>query len=72
MATRSSILAWRIHTDRGAWWATVHGVAKELDTTDATEHAHTQGKHHRFPDIFPTVILSPVRVWSPPSKNKAL
>ena len=22
--------------DRGAWWATVHGVAKELDTTEAT------------------------------------
>ena len=22
--------------DRGAWWATVHGVAKESDTTDAT------------------------------------
>ena len=21
------------HTDGGAWWATVHGVAKELDTT---------------------------------------
>ena len=20
-------------TDRGAWWATVHGVAKESDTT---------------------------------------
>ena len=20
--------------DRGAWWATVHGVAKELDTTE--------------------------------------
>ena len=28
MATRSSILAWRIPLDRGAWWATVHGVAK--------------------------------------------
>ena len=28
MATRSSILAWGIHIDRGAWWATVHGVAK--------------------------------------------
>ena len=27
MATHSSILAWRI-PDRGAWWATVHGVAK--------------------------------------------
>ena len=25
MATHSSILAWRIPTDRGAWGATVHG-----------------------------------------------
>ena len=29
MATHSSILAWRIPVDRGAWWATVHGVTKE-------------------------------------------
>ena len=28
MATRSSIPAWRIPMDRGAWQATVHGVAK--------------------------------------------
>ena len=28
MATYSSILAWRILTDRGAWRAAVHGVAK--------------------------------------------
>ena len=28
METPSSILAWRISTDRGAWQATVHGVAK--------------------------------------------
>ena len=28
MATHSSILAWRIPMDRGAWWAIVHGVAK--------------------------------------------
>ena len=26
-------------TDRGAWWATVHAAAKELDMT---EHIHTQ------------------------------
>ena len=26
--TQSSILAWRIPMDRGAWRATVHGVAK--------------------------------------------
>ena len=28
MATHSSFLAWRIPMDRGAWWATVHGVTK--------------------------------------------
>ena len=28
MATHSSILAWSIPMDRGAWWATVHGVTK--------------------------------------------
>ena len=28
MATHSSILAWRIPMDRGAWGATVHGIAK--------------------------------------------
>ena len=28
MATHSSILAWRNPMDRGAWQATVHGVAK--------------------------------------------
>ena len=28
VATHSSILAWRIPMDRGAWRATVHGVTK--------------------------------------------
>ena len=28
MAIHSSILAWRILMDRGAYWATVHGVSK--------------------------------------------
>ena len=28
MATPSSVLAWRIPMDRGAWRATVHGVTK--------------------------------------------
>ena len=27
-ATHSSILAWRICTDRGTWWSIVRGVAK--------------------------------------------
>ena len=34
MATHSSILAWRIPRDRGAWRATIHGVSKKLDTTE--------------------------------------
>ena len=28
MATHSSILAWRVPVDRGAWGTAVHGVAK--------------------------------------------
>ena len=28
--------------DRGAWWATVHGVT-ELDMTEATQHASMHG-----------------------------
>ena len=28
MATHSSILAWGIPMDGGAWWAIVHGVVK--------------------------------------------
>ena len=38
IATHSSILAWRIPMNRGAWQATVHGGCKELDMT---EHTHT-------------------------------
>ena len=40
MATQSSILAWRIPIDRGAWQVTVHEVA-ELDMTEwlsTTQH----------------------------------
>ena len=36
MATHSSILAWRIPMDRGAWWATAHGATKS-QTQQATE-----------------------------------
>ena len=33
MTIHSSILAWRISMDRGAWRAAVHGGGKESDTT---------------------------------------
>ena len=41
MATHSSILAWRIPMDRGAWQAAVHGVTKSwtrLVTKHSTAH----------------------------------
>ena len=38
MATRSSILAWRIPTDRGAWRAPVHEVTESNTTKQLTHH----------------------------------
>ena len=29
-----SVLAWRIPTDRGTWWATVHGVGAQRVMTE--------------------------------------
>ena len=40
MAAHSSILVRRMPTDRGAWQATVHRVAKS-QTRQATSHTHT-------------------------------
>ena len=36
---RSSILAWRIPTDRGASWATIHGIPK-IKTQLSNQHFH--------------------------------
>ena len=41
MATRSSILAWRI-SDRGAWRATVHAVPESRTQLSTHTHAHTE------------------------------
>ena len=37
MAIHSSILNPKNPMDRGAWQATVHGIAEELDTTEHTD-----------------------------------
>ena len=39
MATYSSILAWRIPMDRGAWRAAVHGVTKSQTRLSIAEQA---------------------------------
>ena len=42
-ATHSSILAWRIPMDRGAWRATGYGVAKsQTQLSDKVYNKHTQ------------------------------
>ena len=38
ITTHSSILAWRIPTDTGAWQATVYGIT-ESDRAKAMEHS---------------------------------
>ena len=47
MATHSSVLAWKNLMDRGAWGATVHGVAKsrtQLSDFTFTFYFHTVEK----------------------------
>ena len=34
MATHSSMLAWKVPMDRGAWWAYSPGGRKQSDTTE--------------------------------------
>ena len=41
MATHSHVLVLGNPMDRGTWWATVHGVAKELDTTLRLNNSNT-------------------------------
>ena len=44
--------------DRGAWWATVHGVPKESD-----QHTHMYGKIQEFGliEIFPLICISAIQ-----------
>ena len=52
MATHSCILSMEGCVDRRAWWATVHGVAKEVDTTErALMCTHTHTHAHDFQDL---------------------
>ena len=54
MAAHSSVLAWRISTDRGAWRVTVRGVTKgQTQPSDSAEHGMAHG--HR---AGPTMSIS--------------
>ena len=53
MATRSSILAWRIPKDKGAWRATVHGVTESLTPSERlSTHTYTRpARSHSGPRV---------------------
>ena len=40
MATLVQDIFLQNHMDKGAWWVTVHGVTKSLDTTEQLTHTH--------------------------------
>ena len=66
IASHSSILAWRIPMDRGAWRATVHRVAKSwtrlkgLSTHERMRMKVSRGSSPRHKDAWPTRVLGPV------------
>ena len=52
MATHSSIPAWRISLDTGAWWAVVHGVSKsQTQLSDEALHMTNLKRVHLRPKI---------------------
>ena len=59
MATHSSILAWRLPMDIGAWWAAIHGVTR----------SRTQLKRLGLRHI--TIILTETRVSLLHNKSKS-
>ena len=53
LATHSSLLAWRIPMDRGAWQATIHGLSKsETRLSDQAQHIQTDTCLHLMTALF--------------------
>ena len=44
MATHTSVFAWRIPMDRGAWWATVLGATKSWTRLSDDQAQHSTGE----------------------------
>ena len=71
MDTHSSMLAWRIPMDRGAWRATVHGVAKSgtrlSDLAGTRAHGIVSSSHFTRDSDFSKLCFSSLTT----SRNKA-
>ena len=53
VATHSSTLAWKIPWNGGAWWATVHGVAKSQTRLSDFTFMHWKRKWQPTPVFLP-------------------
>ena len=51
----ASILAWRITVDKGAWWVTVHGVAKSRTRLSNQAHNNRWTLRRRFKARWETI-----------------
>ena len=79
MATRSRILAWKIPWDSGAWWAIVHGVAKNQTQLSNWAGTHASGEDSvlslrragSVPGWGTKILQFPVQVQNnPPTQNQ--
>ena len=57
MATHSSILAWRIPMDRGAWWAAVHGGGRVRHDWVTKHIPHSFSSAVKVHEIFPFFFI---------------
>ena len=72
MATYSSVLAWRIPMDRGAWRATVHRVAQSRTRLKwLGTHTHLAAPGVSMPTLAPVMLSSTVSCipFSPQSRQ---
>ena len=72
MATRSGILIWRIPMDRGAWHATAHRVAKELDTAEQLRTAQPSIARERKIFLLAQQQPQPMREYHRSANEKLL
>ena len=60
MATHSSIIAWRIPMDRGAWQATVHRVTKSRTRLSSYAHVASSESFTKLYNVNITLYLRPL------------
>ena len=73
MATHSSILAWRIPMERGAWWATDHGVARSRTRLNDEAQQHScLGASNSFLHSFVSSVCVPSFFSSATQESRTL